>query len=473
MNIIKIKEEEDYATVVKAAGKMLSERITYPWQEDLSLRTKWSYSEKTSKELLMKELCFMINEEQIELLEPVMEEEPNCKILFGQGNLETLSLILRFKLTDMKVTGMLRSYSSSKPCKSFPYELILKDVEFEITAGLIIQRDSFCIENYLNDYVNFNIVLFYKSKDESKDIFPLDKIHNSALRKSIEKYIVEKFTKDIIIAVGDKVTEDCIDTSVSGLLDNECKYRNQLRLHKKKITVAFQKLATELVTLINNNLKNKHLSEIKLPNISGKLIEKDNGRGSFTADDGLLKSLSSLQQMGDIIVLQDDEDIVLLVFLYFSVLDISYKHLSIMKKDSEQVRFFEAPENSNSSYMKIKIHKTDNEKINLSLLDYKVEDLGYIEINWDESENDLFKKSVEPELAMWLNYTLEYTVTLLIEEKIKSSIIEVLTDAKLKPFLLYSKDTADDYDSDPLEDECEKFEEGINTNDDAGSGHNA
>ena len=51
-----------------------------------------------------------------------MEEEPKCQVTFGQGNLETLSLVLKFKLTDMKVTGTMRSYSSSKPCKSFLYE---------------------------------------------------------------------------------------------------------------------------------------------------------------------------------------------------------------------------------------------------------------------------------------------------------------------------------------------------------------
>lgn len=51
-----------------------------------------------------------------------MEEEPKCKVTFGQGNLQTLSLVLKFQLTDMKVTGTMRSYSPSKPCKTLPYE---------------------------------------------------------------------------------------------------------------------------------------------------------------------------------------------------------------------------------------------------------------------------------------------------------------------------------------------------------------
>lgn len=99
-------------------------------------------------------------------------------------------------------------------------------------------------------------------------------------------------------------------------------------MHKKKITLAFQKLATELVTIINDDLENKLVSEIKLPDVSGKLLEKDNNRGSFKATDGVLKSLSSLQQMGDIIVLQDGEDIVLLLFLYFSTLNVSFDDTS-------------------------------------------------------------------------------------------------------------------------------------------------
>lgn len=47
--------------------------------------------------------------------------------------------------------------------------------------------------------------------------------------KSIEKYILDKLTKDIVIAVEDRVGEECVDTSVSSMLDNEYSYRNKLR----------------------------------------------------------------------------------------------------------------------------------------------------------------------------------------------------------------------------------------------------
>lgn len=67
---------------------------------------------------------------------------------------------------------------------------------------------------------------------------------------------------------------------------------------------------------------------------------------------------------------------------------------------------------------------------------------------------------------MWFNYTLEYIVTSLIEDKIKNSIIEALDDEKLKLLSLYSQDVDDEYDSDPLEEEYEKFEEnGVDNND--------
>jgi hypothetical protein len=64
---------------------------------------------------------------------------------------------------------------------------------------------------------------------------------------------------------------------------------------------------------------------------------------------------------------------------------------------------------------------------------------------------------VEPELAMWLNYTLEYKVTPIIEERIKNCLNEVLKDNKLVFFSLNSEDK-DDYDSDPLNDEQEDIE---------------
>ncbi|XP_008204598.1 uncharacterized protein LOC100679446 [Nasonia vitripennis] len=460
MNYIKITDHDKLAAAAESSGKVLVKRITQSWQEDLWLRKKWNFTED-SKELYMKEICFMIGDDQIELLHPVMEEEPKCKVTFGQGNLQTLSLVLKFKLNNMKVTGTMRSYSSSKPCKSFPYELFLKDVEFEIVAGLIIRGDSFCIENYSNNYLNFNLSLSYKTKDESKEIFPLDKIQDSDLRKSIEIYILDKLTKDIVLAVEDRVGEECVDTSVSSMLDNEYSYRNKLRLHKKKMTSAFQKLVVEIVGMLNHQLEDKKLNEISLPNLYGKLLEKDNQRGTFTASQGYLKNLASLQQLGDITVHQDGEDIIIFVFLYFSYLDIVYKNLSINRKDLENTKSFETPENSNSSYMKIKIRKVNDERINLTLLDYKVDDLGYIEVIWDAPENDTFKKYIEPELAMWLNYALEYQVTPIIEERIKNCLAEVLKNEKLSQLVLHPQDTDDGNDSDPLNEVDEEDEEEI------------
>ena len=65
------------------------------------------------------------------------------------------------------------------------------------------------------------------------------------------------------------------------------------------------------------------------------------------------------------------------------ILQIVYKHLSINKKNSEEIRSFETPENSNSSYMKLKIEKIksnniseSNDDIKLTLINFKVEDLG-------------------------------------------------------------------------------------------------
>ena len=40
---------------------------------------------------------------------------------------------------------------------------------------------------------------------------------------------MEKLTKDIIIAVEDRIGEECVDTSVSSMLNNEYSYRNKLR----------------------------------------------------------------------------------------------------------------------------------------------------------------------------------------------------------------------------------------------------
>jgi hypothetical protein len=94
-------------------------------------------------------------------------------------------------------------------------------------------------------------------------------------------------------------------------------------LHKKKITNAFQKLVIEIVGMVNSQLENKNLSTITLPDLCGKLIEKDNERGIFKATEGSLTSLSSLQQLGDITIHQDGEDIIIFVFLYFSYLDVS------------------------------------------------------------------------------------------------------------------------------------------------------
>ncbi|KAJ8676696.1 hypothetical protein QAD02_012483 [Eretmocerus hayati] len=459
MNCLKVEEYENLCSAVETSGRMLADRITYSWEEDLWLRRKWRFTEESSRELLMKEICFMVNDEQIELSPNYMEEEPKCKVTFGQGNLQTLSLVLKFQLTDMKVTGTMRTYSPSKPSKINPYELILKDVEFEIIAGLIIRQDSFCIENYAHDYLNFSITLSYKNKDESKEVFPLDKIQDSVIRKSIEKYIVVSLTKDIIIAVEDRVGEECVETSVSSMLHNEYNYRNKLRLHKKRMNAAFQKLAGKIVELVNDKLETERQSEISLPDLQGKLVEKDNHRGSFKAIEGTLKSLSSLQQLGDIIIMREGEDIVLFIFLYFSYLDIVYKHLSMNKKDLEHTRSFETPENSNSSYIKIKISQTVDEKVDLTLLDYKVDDLGYIEVNWDEEERDSFQKSVVPEFAMWLNYVLEYRVGPVIEEKVKKCISEVLKNEELIPLAMRAEDVDDGSDSDPMYESDDEMEE--------------
>lgn len=46
------------------------------------------------------------------------------------------------------------------------------------------------------------------------------------------------------------------------------------------------------------------------------------------------------------------------------------------RKDLENTSSFETPENSNASYMKIKFTKVNDDRINLTLLDYKVDDLG-------------------------------------------------------------------------------------------------
>lgn len=85
---------------------------------------------------------------------------------------------------------------------------------------------------------------------------------------------------------------------------------------------------------------------------------------------------------------------------------------------------------------------------------------SYIEVIWDAPENDTFKKYIEPELAMWLNYTLEYRVTPIIEERIKKCLNEVLMNEKLSHLVLHPQDIDDAYDSDPLNDEeDEEFED--------------
>lgn len=89
------------------------------------------------------------------------------------------------------------------------------------------------------------------------------------------------------------------------------------------MTSAFQKLVAEIVGMLNHQLEDKKLTEITLPNLYGKLMEKDNQRGTFTASHGSLKNLASLQQLGDITVHKDGEDIIIFVFLYFSCLDVS------------------------------------------------------------------------------------------------------------------------------------------------------
>lgn len=73
-------------------------------------------------------------------------------------------------------------------------------------------------------------------------------------------------------------------------------------------------------------------------------------------------------------------------------------------------------------------------------------------MNWDAPENDTLKKYIEPELAMWLNYALEYQVTPIIEERIKNSLNEVLKNEKFSQLVSYTEDAEDAYDSDPLND---------------------
>ena len=81
------------------------------------------------------------------------------------------------------VLKMIAIFQILLDLKFFNYRLLLKDVECLIMAGLIIRGDSFCIENYSNEYLNYNVALSYKNKDESKEIFPLDKIQDLNLSK--------------------------------------------------------------------------------------------------------------------------------------------------------------------------------------------------------------------------------------------------------------------------------------------------
>ena len=95
------------------------------------------------------------------------------------------------------------------------------------------------------------------------------------------------------------------------------------------MTVAFQNLAIQIVEMLNNQINNKRLSEVSLPDLGAKLLEKDNERGCFKATEGSLKKLSSLQQLGDIAVYKDGEAIIIFIFLYFSYLDVSIQIIKL------------------------------------------------------------------------------------------------------------------------------------------------
>lgn len=84
--------------------------------------------------------------------------------------------------------------------------------------------------------------------------------------------------------------------------------------------------------------------------------------------------------------------------------------------------------------------------------------ISYIEINWELPENDSFKKSIEPELAMWLNYTLEYIAPSIIEERIKNCLTEVLKNDKLIPLIIHAE-VEDTCDSDPMNEESDEESE--------------
>jgi hypothetical protein len=44
---------------------MKNSNLFQSWQEDLWLRRKWNFNGEETKELFMKEICFMIDDEQM------------------------------------------------------------------------------------------------------------------------------------------------------------------------------------------------------------------------------------------------------------------------------------------------------------------------------------------------------------------------------------------------------------------------
>lgn len=85
---------------------------------------------------------------------------------------------------------------------------------------------------------------------------------------------------------------------------------------------AFGNMVDRLFHLLDTIIKNQNLSEVKLPNLFGKLLKEKTKESSFKATEGFFKGLSCLQRKG-IIIQQQEEDIILTAFLDYSKLNVS------------------------------------------------------------------------------------------------------------------------------------------------------